>query len=621
MEIPGRSYINDHLFHQTLSCPLKLAFELSGNRRRSQNENFRQRSKLAIRNAIALTLPSPKFTSDDTLKAEKETAKWLKSKEVTICGAVLKAGDFLTRIPILKKKGDRLTIVQVHGKLLKRAGYSPFDKEPISYAAHEYLLKAAYRLEIASRAVPGCEISCEFIFPLKEFTAEHQALFSAALGKKKIKKQVKKDLQQLFITIEATSKTEEIRKCIPSDHAYERFYGLSVAEMIGKVSEIMNQGRLDPPKKIHSKCKYCHFRKSDIADEQGCWETHFPDSKLVHPELHLFELIGHGESAEVEEENFFREQIKQPSGLESVQNVLNVPLPHITLTQRRALQLFCSKNEEVPLVWLKPVVRNLDRIPKPLHFIDFEAATNPLPMRKEGKPYDPVFFQYSCHTLHENGEISHSEWLDQHETIFPHNAIIDSILAIPEIDKGTIMQYSPFERQAFLRMLRELDEAGEKEQKRFEAMKKILATANNNRFCDLNRIVRDGYYNRFMDNGLTLKQVMKSIVKVENKLGIESVDTETISSSGKLIKGIFSDYPENNPFNDSHDPELTIRDGADAMHAYLSMKSGIVTKEERKKLPGLLRNYCALDSYSLFILYRHLVAILQKGEGEVVIFE
>ena len=621
MKISGSSFINDHLFHQTLACPLKLAYTLSENREGSYSANFSQRNKLAIRNAIAQTLTNPKFTSDETLTAEKETLKWLKKKEVTICGAVLRAGDFITRIPILKKAGNQLTIVQVHGKLIRRAGHSPFNREPLSYSALEYLLKAAYRLEVTSRAVPGSEISCEFIFPLKHFSAEHEALFSASLGKKRIKKHAKAELQRLYTVIEETAGTEKVRSCIPDSLTFHKYENISVAGMIEKVSEMINTESIDPPEKIHSKCKYCHFRKNGSSGEHGCWETHFPDQKLKHPELHLFELIGHGEEFEVEEENFFREQVDQPAGLESVQKVLNVPLPQITLSQRRALQLFCSKNEPVPLVWIKPAVRYLEELPKPIHFIDFEAATNPLPMRKEGKPYEQVIFQYSCHTLHQDGVITHSEWLDQNKDHFPHDAIIDSILSIPQIDEGTIVQYSPFERQAFVRLLRDLDDAGEKEKKRYDAMKQILAPANNKRFCDLNRVVRDGYYNRFMDNGLTLKQVILSIISVEKKLGINSLNEELLSASGEAVQRLFLNYPETNPFSTTPDPELPIRDGAEAMHAYLAMKSGIVTKEEFKKIPGLLRDYCTLDSYALFIIYRHLVTLLQKGEDEVVIFE
>lgn len=621
MEVPGNILINDHLFHQTLSCPLKLAYELSERSHRNPFTNFRQRTKLAIRNAIALTLPSPKFTSDDPIKAKEETESWLKKKEVTICGAVLQAGNFLTRIPILKKSGNLLTIVQVHGKLLRRPGQSPFSKQPKSYAANGYLLKAAYRLEIAERAVPGNEFSCEFIFPLKRFTAGHEALFQAALGKKKLSKEAKKDFKQLFITIEATRETEEVRSSIPADHAYHRFEGLSVEECTAAISEITECGRTEVPDKIHPKCKYCHYRKEGAAGNEGCWELHFPDSNLLHPELHLFELIGHGEAAEVEDEHFFREQIEQPPGLESVQKVLDVPLSTITLTQRRALQLFCAKNQEVPLVWVKPLVKNLADFPMPLHFIDFEAATHPIPMRQEGKPYDPVLFQYSCHTLRENGEISHSEWLDLKPSEFPHRALIDSLLAVPGIEKGTIMQYSPFERQAFVRLLRELEEAGEKEAKRYDAMKKILDPANRKRFCDLNRVVRDGYYNRFMDNGLTLKQVMKSIVKTEQMLGHDTLNAKEIAGSGKLIQRMFSNYPEVNPFSGLPYPDLPIRDGAEAMYAYLAMKSGIIIPKERKELPGLLRDYCALDSYALLILYKHLSTLMQKDEGEVVIFD
>jgi len=57
------------------------------------------------------------------------------------------------------------------------------------------------------------------------------------------------------------------------------------------------------------------------------------------------------------------------------------------------------------------------------------------------------------------------------------------------------------------------------------------------------------------------------------------------------------------------------------MNAYISLKSGLLSNKEKEIVPNLLRRYCAMDSYALFIIYRHLKNLisLDKSSGEVVI--
>ena len=47
----------------------------------------------------------------------------------------------------------------------------------------------------------------------------------------------------------------------------------------------------------------------------------------------------------------------------------------------------------------------------PLHFIDFETCTVPLPFHKHEYPYSVIASQFSIHTLQEDGRVAHYEWL------------------------------------------------------------------------------------------------------------------------------------------------------------------------------------------------------------------
>lgn len=615
--------ITDHYFHQAISCPLKLHFNLLPENRKSREGEFRQKNKLVLRNAIAKRYSNVFYTENDGIEAEKETTEWLKKEEVVICGAVIKSGSFLTRIPILKKSKNELTIIQVHGKL-KKGNSVVFDKYNRSRSITGYLVKAAYRYQVVKNAFPQFQLSTEFVMPRDRFKSSINNLFQETLGKKNISEEYLRELENLFTFTDGTKSVLEIIRSLPETHSHQSFSGLSVLNAFTKIEELNSLPIEEKIPQIHDGCKYCEFRQSSSGEENGCWQTFFPDDKLKNPNRHMFELIGHSMGSKPED-NFFQERINQPVSLNTVEQIIKYPSTVITIQQRRALQLLQAKNEEVPLVWGKHLLKTIQNVAYPYHFIDFEAATSAIPMAKEQKVYDQVLFQFSCHTMTKNGEISHTEWVDEDPSKYPHPNFIKAISAIPNIDKGTLIQYSPFERQSLYRLMREVENGEEFDSNLKEQFKKVLLgdeEQSTDRFFDLSKVIRDGYFNCYMNEGLTLKETLQNVLQVEKRLGIDPLPSITLHDVEVELSSIAQNGTIKNPYKLLMDDQLKIGDGMAAMNAYLAMKSGVVSDEELQLIPKFLKRYCALDSFALFVIMRHLKKILERNpqDDEIFIF-
>ena len=602
--------INDHLFNQGLSCPLKIRHILRYHDLHSGKPVYRQRNKLNLRDAVALRFSNRKFTPDHLEIALKKTGTWLKDEEVAVCGAVLQAGNLITRIPILVKKGRELTIIQIHGKLRKQSQRSTIETAGKKRSMAVYLVKAAYRTEVVQRCFPGMTVEVQFVFPNKDFR-------STVIGLNRIrdfevitaheKSRFEENLDRLFSTVDATVGVNEVLNSVPEWVAHPKFENCSVSEVISSLlSDGDDLSHLETG--IHKACKYCEYRKPGV-ERGGCWETFFAPEAVSRPDKHIFELMGHGNTLESGNGVYYQEKVEITDGLHSFELMKKYGGPKITIQQRRNLQILSTKNETVPELWLKPGLKKLSELKFPLHFIDFEAATYALPMKRGVHPYEPVYFQFSCHSLGKDGQITHTEWLDKDpERPDPHTEFTDQLAQIPGIFEGTLIQYSPFEKQGINNLIRDFRRNSMLHIKQIELLEEIRAGRGENsefRFMDLNALLRDYYHNHFLDDGLGLKQILKSVLEWEKAYGnIDKKEIEKLS----------------NPYLDIQSNGSKITDGSSAMNAWVAMKNGLLTPEEKEFIPKVLKKYCALDSYSMVLIYRHIVDLLKKmGEEDLIL--
>ena len=615
--------INDHLFLQLLNCPLKGRYVLEEKQGMGKRPVYRQRNKLHLRDAVATRFKNVRATADEVVGAEEETRKWLKEREVSICGAVIRSGELLTRMPILLKEGKKLTIVQIHGKLRKRtvSEIQPGSKQERDLT--DYMIRAAYRSGVLMREYPDHSINVEFYFPDKSYISSKKGLYkyrselSESAGGR-----IEEEFQKLFMKIDVTqSVADMVLNGVPYGFAQQGYCEISFQKLLEKI-ESLSFEELEAPVNPIAHCRQCEFRKSG-SDISGCWELNFADQSIHYPDKHVYELIGHGNRRESENGELFREQVQIHDGLHSFELMKKYGGPKISIQQRRNLQILSARGENVPTVWLKKEAEMLKDIQYPLHFIDFEAATYALPNRKGVSPYSPVYFQYSCHTLKSSELLEHTGWLDEDpDEINPGVAFTKKLAEIPQIFEGTVIHYSPFERQAIQNLLKQFRTGSEIRTEEIDILNSFLVRQKdqaNERFLDLSKVIRDSYFNRFMEGGLGLKQVLSGVLMCEKFLRSVKDDNEC---SLPMKNGYF--FGTENPYLDIQLQNSSISDGSAAMNAWISLKCGLLSDDEQLIVPSVLKEYCRLDSLSMVVIFNHIKQLLNEFSedelGDIILF-
>lgn len=610
-----RTEMNDSIFLKSISCPLKNYHILEGHRNRKPYLPFKQRNKLQLRDVLASKFSDTVQTPDSVSLAAEATERFLKQENVTICGAVVKWGNFITRIPILSKKGKTYTIIQIHGKLRKRQNAGVVPVPVLSKSTEAYLIKAAYRLAVLKNVLKPDDCQVQFCFPDKRYRAGFDNVLQTLNSSNTAGSvsEIESEIDNLFTTMDATAATESVLKAIPESVAHSRVAGRSVTDVMMDLTD----GKFSGPEKLeilpHEECGRCEFRDKDPDNSANCWSTFFDGNNKTYPKRHIFELIGHGNQELLSEGIYYQEDCPLPEGATSFEAIRKRNPHAITIQHRRELQLLKAHGREVPNVWLKPKSLGFDQLTYPLHFIDFEAATYAIPMKRAVGAYSPVYFQFSCHTLFESGEIVHTEWLDdKYDSGYPHLDFIKQLGNVDSIFEGNLVQYSPFESQALRFLLQEMKWNSMLYGEEIDILERLLykdGETHNHRVFDLSKSVREAYYNRYMGGSIGLKQILQSIFRLKEMNKAPFTKLDKVYDRGIDFSRVNREV-NYDPYSFLQDPVYKIDDGEAAMNAYISLKSGLLSDEESAVIPTLLKRYCAMDSYALFIIYDHLLELM-----------
>ena len=199
--------------------------------------------------------------------------------------------------------------------------------------------------------------------------------------------------------------------------------------------------------------------------------------------------------------------------------------------------------------------RQLGRLRRPVHFLDFETFNPPLPLYVGTRPYQQVPFQWSLHTLTENDSLHHAEFLhdgagDPRESFA--RSLVDALG-----DRGPILVYSSFEAAR----LRELAAA-------IPELADDLRAIGDGRLVDLLQLVRTHYYHPAFHGSFSIKSVLPAVA----------------------------------PHLDYKD--LVISDGSLASIAYMEMIRADTPPERKKEIRASLLAYCERDTMAEVELFR-----------------
>ena len=226
------------------------------------------------------------------------------------------------------------------------------------------------------------------------------------------------------------------------------------------------------------------------------------------------------------------------------------------LTEKQAQAVEEKLNPEF-IVNEQGILEKLLQLEYPLYFFDFETLNPAIPRFEGLQPYQQFPFQYSCHILHENGELEYHTYLHENETD-PREKIIESLLETLGEKGSIIVYYQPFEAKR----LGELAEQFPEYSTQLNAIKE--------RLWDQWDIFKNDYQHPDFGGSTSLKKVLPVLV------------------------------PEM-----SYD-DLEIRDGDDAQAIWDLVIQGKAGDEKEKKLEDL-KTYSEQDTYAMVAIHRVLL--------------
>ncbi|HEY7769922.1 DUF2779 domain-containing protein, partial [Longimicrobium sp.] len=169
-------------------------------------------------------------------------------------------------------------------------------------------------------------------------------------------------------------------------------------------------------------------------------------------------------------------------------------------------QLIQLRNTRINREWVsEDFPRILDGFTYPLHFIDFETSALAIPYHAGMRPYEPVAYQWSCHTVpHPGAAPVHSEWINSTDA-FPNREFAETLRNTVG-DAGTVFMWATHERTILRKIHSQLAERG-------EADADVCGWAEEleGRLVDMNKLTFDHYFHPRMGGRTSIKYVVRAV--------------------------------------------------------------------------------------------------------------
>jgi hypothetical protein len=236
----------------------------------------------------------------------------------------------------------------------------------------------------------------------------------------------------------------------------------------------------------------------------------------------------------------------------------------IKLTKNQNNQLRAHRSGET-LIDKEAIAKDLGELTYPLHFIDYETFASALPLFSDYSPYDQIPLQYSVHIVGSpDEEPIHRDFLHAGRGD-PTRAFLNSLREHVSSFGSVVAWNKAFECQVN-------DGIG----RRFSAARDYIIELND-RFYDLMDIFSKQYFvHRELRGSVSIKKVLPVL-------------TPELSYSS-----------------------LRIHDGAMASLTWSRIISGEIDEQECALEQASLRDYCALDSYGMYAIWRALTRLIQE---------
>lgn len=615
-----------HLFHSGCTCPTKLYYKARKEKYPEQTDQWPyiehiRYNKRQLRRVLELLHPEGiNIERGESRHVAAHTAERLKDEHVVLFNASFIHDNLFAHVPALEKDGGRVRIYYLQTKGFDPNRHSMLNRKgKVHTKWRDYIRDFAYLLYVIREEYPDWKLEPYLVLPDKTATTTIDRLDQRLDTGEQLDQE---ELAKLLAFVPVMDEIERFWNGHESLFEQEtgplKVEDLSFEQTVKQLAEWYVSGE-----KVHAgigkKCGKCEFRvapnqlgagqKSGFAE---CWKPVLEDR---NGDAHIFDLIGAGNGQLLEDEVFLQQEISieetiSPGEIASSNG-------RISDTHRRILQIAKAKGQEVPDEIIKPqLVKELNQWEFPLHFLDFEAGNFAVPLRSGRNPYHQVVFQFSCHTLHEDGTLNHHQWLHPGDETYPNYQLVAELMKVPRLQKGTIIHYSGFERSALKRIRNELKRDNETSSEITEQIQWLTQIVEGRKpfFADLGNLLKNYYYNKYMEGSLSVKDVLAAVMSISDELRVRFSEPYTGSNFRNHVWWQRKNGVIQNPYDMLVQVEgSSVGQGAEAMVAYRKLRTGVEQPENvESPLQGLL-HYCELDTLAMVMIYLHWQEALSDG--------
>ena len=544
------------------------------------------------------------------------TRELMQREEITLYEPAFQVGQRLVRVDVLVKKGNRLKLIEVKSK--SQDGIDPtWNKE-----WDPYLDDLAFQLLVVRAAHSDCNVTPWLMTPDKSHAATIDNLTSQfqlqMLGwtgsfRNVDVKFVGDDVLAGQIRESRLLRAWDVHELIEQRLDDVERRAATFEKWLGEES------LQHPGSPITKDCFKCEYDATGDCGRNGfheCW------GELAMPELHIRHLYMVGTlggwrnpraNSWINDGRTSQDDINE-ADLVGADGTLG------TTAERILIQIAHTRtaSEWIDVAGLRSELASWRY---PLHFIDFEASSSPLPYHLGMHPYETVVFQWSCHTITEpEGRPTHREYLNT-TAHYPAIEFLQSLKAA--IGKeGTAVMWSHYERTQ-LKNLRDwmLGSDEGRGDGLLEWVEGLIESFDQDwqgdtpRLVDQHALVPRHWFHPRMAGRTSIKVALPAALAAAPEGRIDDWLREV-----RLLDPVTGARPDN-PYlllpgldvpgleaDGENTGELgTVTDGVEAMRAYQDMVYGryMNQPERHTQIKDSLRRYCQLDTLAQVIIWEH----------------
>lgn len=600
------------------------------------------------------------FIKDKNIeKALQESEKFLSQENVSIAECAFRFSNLEARADILQKTGNNVKLIEVKSRVFNGVATEESVEIDIPTKADDirklflsdrnnsiksgwiqFIADASFQKYVFQKAFPQFNVKSVLALADKTKKAISDGLnlrFKQDILGNYIAENISKEESNLLKEVDIDGIVNDV--LAGKIYLKEQCTFLEILKNV--FSDVLNETK--PESHFSAKCGACEYRikegKSGFAE---CASEKNPIWANVKTEPTIFDIRG---NIQKQKEAWINEGKMYISELEdcpfdSSKN------PETAIKKNRQIALFKGLAEL--FVETKSLKDEMSEWVYPLHMIDFETATPAIPYFKGMSPYEIVAFQFSAHTIYEDGSIAHTgNFLCAEPNKFPNFDFIRALKSELDKDNGTIFRYATHENTVLKSIQRELEASSEFDKDKLIAFiesitecdvidengKKFRVKGERN-MVDLRKVVGEYYQDSYAEGSESLKFILPAILKRSEALSkkysnaiyggdaqikSKNFDTPFVWYKKDLNDNVIDPYKLLADLDlDETDPVVKqligskVNKGDKAIIAYNALQNENLKPENRSIIFKNLLKYCELDTFAMVLLYEGLKDLIDK---------